>query len=990
MAGSSCRMQLDTFGSSNKARLAQILHTLQHVHGIKVNFDISHPNIDDTLLECQKTYELHRDQLIKESSFNSYLQNPEYTKSILILEAVKLMLTEIAPKRRRKSKVAEAKVDSTKGRTLPAPSTFADQLSDIASKISIADEEGNAFSNALSAISEKLRFKEPLEDTDKEILSWMRSLPKPVILSKLIKDGVEKFGAMLVDLRKDEIKKFKKIDSQIASKFDQDKQEKNSLGENMKEGKKIDQDNDGDTDFADVMIARMVASGVPKGAAIAKVKNKSYNKENAEEMAEVYDYPSDKDTDNKTDELQRRAKLGPNMMKKHGREYKEKDKYGNMYKIAGPKGKLPENSINEDMDVASVVSMNAPGSDANSHAHHYEYQASMARSELYRNAKYAMSMMKQIDPHGEVQPWIAGALTKAANYLDKIYHYLDYYKKFEPEQLPEQMDGDMELGETSGGVTRQNLMLIMEYSIKLFDMIKPGDKLEGWVAMKLTTASECVSSCKHYLDYVQFEQHGLDDHFKDGRIAKIKESRMHLAEQEDLAKASTILAAKDMSSQVQSVAEDVAKMSVEDLMPLVDIMRGQFGSDAATAFNDVVKEALDALLDQATKTKEIMDEATDTLNKGGVPSQKTDIEAASDEGPEAEPDAGLEDESEGEDDLAADIGKLTGGAPETPETPEPLGRTKKPVAESTINEKWGTKMHTAKKDIGKWEGYTLAELKAKKDKLMKKEKRTAAEQKEVKQLTFAIRAKQKNKWGKIKENHTATHRCEECGSTYETSTPYKTCEEHAGKKAILEVAPPGAKAERFIKKNKEAFIKKYGKEKGPRILYATAWQQFGPKNKSYYSTLKQLGSSKNQLKSLHNEFEQHKKEFATNLSEQKVSDPLNIGHGLIGTNILYRISETKKEINRIKQNLNIIVKEGVIGMLNTINTLNKLRSLEQTKAKTPYGVLYITSSGKNSKKLFETQAERDYWINYQGNNITEVKLIDPGVFDRAIDRKTKG
>lgn len=43
--------------------------------------------------------------------------------------------------------------------------------------------------------------------------------------------------------------------------------------------KKVDQDQDGDNDFADVRIARMIASGVPKEVAIAKVKSKSYNEE---------------------------------------------------------------------------------------------------------------------------------------------------------------------------------------------------------------------------------------------------------------------------------------------------------------------------------------------------------------------------------------------------------------------------------------------------------------------------------------------------------------------------------------------------------------------------------------------------------------------------------------------------------------------------------------------------------------------------------------
>jgi hypothetical protein len=43
------------------------------------------------------------------------------------------------------------------------------------------------------------------------------------------------------------------------------------------EAKKVDQDKDGDNDFADVRIARLIASGVPKAKAIAMVKDKSYN-----------------------------------------------------------------------------------------------------------------------------------------------------------------------------------------------------------------------------------------------------------------------------------------------------------------------------------------------------------------------------------------------------------------------------------------------------------------------------------------------------------------------------------------------------------------------------------------------------------------------------------------------------------------------------------------------------------------------------------------
>jgi hypothetical protein len=52
-----------------------------------------------------------------------------------------------------------------------------------------------------------------------------------------------------------------------------------SLYSSIYEGKKKDQDQDGDNDFADVRIARMIASGMSKAEAIAAVKNKEYNEE---------------------------------------------------------------------------------------------------------------------------------------------------------------------------------------------------------------------------------------------------------------------------------------------------------------------------------------------------------------------------------------------------------------------------------------------------------------------------------------------------------------------------------------------------------------------------------------------------------------------------------------------------------------------------------------------------------------------------------------
>lgn len=77
-----------------------------------------------------------------------------------------------------------------------------------------------------------------------------------------------------------------------------------------------------------------------------------------EELDEYFffDQPKGKDRgprDNGTDELERRSKLGKNPLVKHSKEYKEKDKHGG-YKIAGPKGKLPEDQMSEGKSYSSM------------------------------------------------------------------------------------------------------------------------------------------------------------------------------------------------------------------------------------------------------------------------------------------------------------------------------------------------------------------------------------------------------------------------------------------------------------------------------------------------------------------------------------------------------------------------------------------------------------------------------------------------------------
>lgn len=57
-------------------------------------------------------------------------------------------------------------------------------------------------------------------------------------------------------------------------------------------------------------------------------------------------------------------------------------------------------------------------------------EVSMARAELYRAAKNSMKLFQMIQEGQELEGWVSAKITKAADYLDSVYHYMEYQIKF--------------------------------------------------------------------------------------------------------------------------------------------------------------------------------------------------------------------------------------------------------------------------------------------------------------------------------------------------------------------------------------------------------------------------------------------------------------------------------------------------------------------------------------------------------------------------------
>lgn len=84
---------------SKEERLKRIRNRLIEVHG--VDLDIEDKDIE-TLRETYANIMKVKADITSKSGFNEYHRDPDYSKAMLILEAVKIFLSEYKPSSKRK------------------------------------------------------------------------------------------------------------------------------------------------------------------------------------------------------------------------------------------------------------------------------------------------------------------------------------------------------------------------------------------------------------------------------------------------------------------------------------------------------------------------------------------------------------------------------------------------------------------------------------------------------------------------------------------------------------------------------------------------------------------------------------------------------------------------------------------------------------------------------------------------------------------------
>ena len=58
------------------------------------------------------------------------------------------------------------------------------------------------------------------------------------------------------------------------------------------------------------------------------------------------------------------------------------------------------------------------------------HEAAMARADLYKCANYSFKLFKMIQEGQELEGWVQAKITKAADYIASVYHYMEYEMKF--------------------------------------------------------------------------------------------------------------------------------------------------------------------------------------------------------------------------------------------------------------------------------------------------------------------------------------------------------------------------------------------------------------------------------------------------------------------------------------------------------------------------------------------------------------------------------
>ncbi len=105
-----------------------------------------------------------------------------------------------------------------------------------------------------------------------------------------------------------------------------------------------------------------------------------------------------------------------------------------------------------------------------------KHEAAMARADLYKLANYSMKLFKMIQEGQELEGWVQAKITKAADYVASVYHFMEYEMK--ASDYGSKLENSDVYSESVRRAFEQKLMEAKKQAAKVK---KDADKVEeGW------------------------------------------------------------------------------------------------------------------------------------------------------------------------------------------------------------------------------------------------------------------------------------------------------------------------------------------------------------------------------------------------------------------------------------------------------------------------------------------------------------------------------
>ena len=79
----------------------------------------------------------------------------------------------------------------------------------------------------------------------------------------------------------------------------------------------------------------------------------------------------------------------------------------------------------------------------------------MAKADLFKLGKYSYKLFKKLEDDTQLESWVQAKITKAADYIASVYHYLEYEMKFN--EYGHKLDNSDVLSESEKQLIRNKL-----------------------------------------------------------------------------------------------------------------------------------------------------------------------------------------------------------------------------------------------------------------------------------------------------------------------------------------------------------------------------------------------------------------------------------------------------------------------------------------------------------------------------------------------------